>query len=99
MSSLQSSEIASRRMSAGVRAKTFVPVVTASQYGGSAFVDFLTEQAQSKFGCRQVVDELQGIINKGQRLDSVLWQVFKIAKATARNNEALLNAYEQLFVS
>lgn len=97
MSSLQSAEIATRRMSASARARTYVPLVKASDFGDARFVDFLADQARNPFVAGKIVAELQSICNEGRRLDSALWQIFKMARYTVSQNEEKIAAFDAIF--
>lgn len=89
--SIISAEMSTRRMTARVNGQRYSKVVSASEFGGPGFVDFLAEQAGNPFLAKKIYEELSGLISQGRRLDTTLWQVLKMARATMNRSETQLN--------
>lgn len=70
-----------------------VPVLRASSLGDEAFIGFITNQARKPSGASLVVSELEGHIKKGVRLDHVLSQVLRMARATVARHPNLVAAF------
>lgn len=87
MASLHCSELSSRRMSIKVQAQTRVSVIRASDYGDSAFVDFLISNSNNPFMAHRIYEELHQLIKSGRRLDDTLFQIYKMARFTASKVE------------
>jgi hypothetical protein len=70
-----------------------VPVLRASSLGDEAFIGFITDQACKPSGAALVVSELEGRVKAGFRLDHILTQVLKMARATVARQPALATAF------
>jgi len=70
-----------------------VPVLRASSLGDEAFIGFITNQARKPSGAPLVVRELEGRVKAGFRLDHVLDQVLKMARATVQRHPQLVAAF------
>ncbi|MDO8416465.1 MAG: hypothetical protein Q7S87_09665 [Agitococcus sp.] len=73
------------------RAQDF-PVLKASSMD-EKFIEFVTAQAVKPAGANLVKSTLEAHLDKGEKLDSVLWQILAIARATCAKHPEIASVF------